>query len=65
MKNTTFNAALAIVLLVVIVGGIERSKYQLNPSLVDKFGKIGEKVFEQGSIRIYRVGQVTASNRVP
>lgn len=49
----------------VIVGGIERKKYQLNSSLVDKFGKIGDMVFEQGSMRIYRVGQVTVSARTP
>lgn len=40
----------------VIVGSIEREKYQLSPTLVDKFGKLGELVFEQGSMRIYRVG---------
>lgn len=39
----------------VIVGGIEREKYQLNQSLIDKFSKLGELVFEQNSIRIYRV----------
>lgn len=40
----------------VIVGNIERDKYQMNQSLVDKFGKIGELVFEQNAMRIYRVG---------
>ncbi len=40
----------------VIVGGIERDKYQLNQALADKFSKLGELVFEQNSIRIYRVG---------
>ncbi|MBI4673484.1 MAG: hypothetical protein HY741_17665 [Chloroflexi bacterium] len=40
----------------VIVGSIERDQYQMNQSLVDKFGKLGELVFEQGSLRIYRVG---------
>lgn len=45
----------------VIVGGIERTKYQLTPSLVDKFDKLGEMVFEAGHLRIYRVGQVSVS----
>lgn len=49
----------------VFVGSIERNKYQLNSSLVDKFAKLGEMVFEQGSMRIYRVGQVTVSVRAP
>ena len=40
----------------VIVGGIERDKYNLTPQLIDKFNKLGELVFEQGSMRIYRVG---------
>lgn len=39
----------------VIVGGIERDKYQMNQSSVDKFGKLGELVFDQDSMRIYRV----------
>ncbi len=49
----------------VIVGGIERNKYQLNSSLVDKFGKLGDLVFEQGSMRIYRVGNVSVSIHAP
>ena len=49
----------------VIVGSIERNKYQLNPSLVDKFGKLGDLVFEQGSMRIYRVGNVSVSIHAP
>lgn len=49
----------------VIVGGIERNKYDLNQALVDKFGKIGELVFEQGSMRIYRVGEANVSLRAP
>ncbi len=49
----------------VIVGGSERNKYQLNAALADKFGKIGEMVFEQGQTRIYRVGQANVSLRVP
>jgi YYY domain-containing protein len=40
----------------VIVGSIERDKYQLNASLVNKFEKLGELVFEQGTMRVYRVG---------
>ncbi|HZQ05206.1 MAG TPA: DUF2298 domain-containing protein [Anaerolineae bacterium] len=40
----------------VVVGSLERDKYDLNQSLVDKFGKLGELVFEQGSMRIYHVG---------
>ncbi len=40
----------------VIVGSIEREKYQLTPPQVDKFAKLGALVFEQGSMRIYRVG---------
>lgn len=39
----------------VIVGGIERERYQLNDALVNKFEKLGELVFDQGSMRIYRV----------
>jgi YYY domain-containing protein len=39
----------------VIVGGIERDKYQMNQALADKFGKLGELVFEQNSMQIYRV----------
>lgn len=49
----------------VFVGSIERNKYQLNSSLVDKFAKLGEMVFEQRSMRIYRVGQVTVSVHTP
>jgi uncharacterized membrane protein len=45
----------------VVVGDIERKKYKLNPVLIDKFGKLGEQVFEQGSMRIYRVGQISVS----
>lgn len=40
----------------VVVGEIERDKYQMNQTSVDKFGKLGELVFEQNSMRIYRVG---------
>ncbi len=46
----------------VIIGGIERSKYQLNSSLVDKFGKLGELVFEQGPMRIYQVNALSKMN---
>lgn len=49
----------------VVVGGIERDKYKLNSSLVDKFGKLGEMVFEQGSMRIYQVGQPGVSFNTP
>lgn len=49
----------------VVVGGIEKEKYKLNPSLVDKFGKLGAMVFEQGSMRIYQVGQPGVSFRTP
>lgn len=49
----------------VVVGGSEQSKYQLNPALVDKFSKIGELVFDQGSMRIYRVGDVSVTVRAP
>lgn len=45
----------------VVVGGIERNKYQLNPALIDKFGKLGEKVFESGPMRIYQIGQFSVS----
>ncbi len=40
----------------IIVGGIEQDKYNLTPPLIDKFGKLGALVFEQGSMRIYQVG---------
>lgn len=49
----------------VIIGDIERGKYQLNSSLVEKFGKIGTLVFEQGSMRIYHVGDLGVSLRAP
>lgn len=49
----------------VIVGAIEREKYKLNSSLIDKFGKLGQMVFEQGSMRIYQVGQPGVSLRTP
>ncbi len=39
----------------VIVGNIERDKYQMTPTLVNKFAQVGELVFEQNSMRIYRV----------
>lgn len=49
----------------VFVGQIEKDKYNLTPQSIDKFGKLGEMVFEQGSMRIYRVGQVSVSVRTP
>lgn len=49
----------------VVVGDIEKNKYNLAPPSIDKFGKLGEKVFEQGTMRIYRVGQVSVSIRTP
>lgn len=49
----------------VVVGEIEKSKYSLAAQSIDKFGKLGEKVFEQGTMRIYRVGQVSVSIRTP
>lgn len=39
----------------VIVGSIERDKYQMTPALANKFAQVGELVFEQNSMRIYRV----------
>lgn len=39
----------------VVVGGDEREKYSLNQTMVDKFGKIGQLVFEQGSMKIFLV----------
>lgn len=39
----------------VIVGGLEREKYGLTSSMVDKFGKLGQLVFNQGSIKIFMV----------
>ena len=49
----------------VFVGDIERGKYNLNQAAVDKFAKLGEMVFEKGSMRIYRVGQVSVSINAP
>ncbi len=49
----------------VILGSLEREKYKLSPPMADKFGKLGEMVFEQGSMRIYRVGQASVSIRTP
>jgi YYY domain-containing protein len=49
----------------VFVGDIERNKYNLSAPLIEKFGKLGEKVFEQGTMRVYHVGQVSASLNTP
>lgn len=40
----------------VVVGGIERDRYKLSQALVDKFARLGDLVFDQGSMRIYHVG---------
>ncbi len=45
----------------VVVGDQERDKYDLNTSLVEKFGKLGELAFEHGSMRIYHVGNLSVS----
>jgi uncharacterized membrane protein len=46
----------------VFVGNIERDRYQLNQALVDKFGKLGALVFDEGSMRIYHIApQVNVS----
>lgn len=39
----------------VIVGGLEREKYGLTAQMVDKFGKLGQLVFNQGSMKIFAV----------
>ena len=39
----------------VIVGGVEREKYGLTRPMTDKFGKLGQMVFNQGSMQIYMV----------
>lgn len=39
----------------VIVGELEQQKYGLNPLQINKFGRLGELVFNEGSMRIYRV----------
>lgn len=49
----------------VIVGGLEREKYNLNQALVNKFNKLGPLVFEKGSMRIYQVGNVGVSFATP
>jgi uncharacterized membrane protein len=41
----------------VIVGSLEREKYGLVPPMVDKFGKLGDLVFNQGSMRIYALAR--------
>lgn len=41
----------------VIVGGLEREKYGLTRPLIDKFAKLGQMVFNQGSMQIYRINQ--------
>lgn len=45
----------------VIVGAQEKDKYQLNPALVAKWDKLGELVFDQNSMRIYRVNDASVS----
>jgi uncharacterized membrane protein len=58
----TFDARQALELLekygvdYVIVGSLERDKYQLGTPMIEKFAKIGELVFNEGSMRIYRIG---------
>jgi uncharacterized membrane protein len=49
----------------VIVGDIERGKYKLAQPSIDKFAKMGEMVFEQGGMRVYRVGSASVSVRAP
>lgn len=39
----------------VIVGSLEREKYKLSQPMIDKFVKIGQLVFDQGSMRIYQI----------
>jgi uncharacterized membrane protein len=41
----------------VIVGSLEREKYSLNQIMIDKFARIGQLVFNQGSLRIYQITQ--------
>ncbi len=41
----------------VIVGGLEREKYGLTGPLINKFGKLGQMVFNQGSMQIFKVNQ--------
>ena len=38
----------------VYVGDLERQKYNLQPAMVDKFGRIMTLVYDQGGVRIYR-----------
>jgi uncharacterized membrane protein len=50
----------------VFVGDLERDQYDLNPALAEKFERLGELVYEHGSMRIYRVApQVDVSFDVP
>lgn len=39
----------------VIVGTSEREKYGLTRPMIDKFAKLGEQVFAQGSMRIFQI----------
>jgi YYY domain-containing protein len=41
----------------VVVGGVERSVYNLTPAQVDKFSKVLTLVFENGDLRIYAHSQ--------
>jgi len=38
----------------VYVGDLERQKYNLQPAMVDKFGRIMTLVYDQGGVRIYQ-----------
>lgn len=49
----------------VFVGDSERQKYNLNDSQINKFGKLGEQVFQQGSMHVFRVSQVIVSLNDP